>query len=92
MAASDQKTYLFHVNGMHCAACVMLIEDAIKELPNVAYAQASLTQHQVSVTGEFDGSPEQIAAELTTLVHKNGYTLSVEKNARQVRWEPSVGP
>ena len=71
---------------MHCKACTLLIEQTFSELPNVASASVSLATHQVTVTGEFTGTPEQIAEELTKLVHSHGYTISVEKNAHQAGW------
>lgn len=86
MENSNQKTYVFHVSGMHCKACTLLIEDAFKELPNIESAKVSLSGQQVTVTGEFAGSPEEIAAELTKLVHSHGYTISVEKSAHVAGW------
>jgi sulfite exporter TauE/SafE/copper chaperone CopZ len=71
---------------MHCKACTLLIEETLKELPNVESAHVSLSGERVSVTGEFTGSPEEIAAELTKLVHDRGYTISVEKSAHIAGW------
>lgn len=79
-------TYTFHVSGMHCKACTFLIEETFTELPHVEGARVSLAAHQVSVTGAFAGSPEEIAEELTKLVHGRGYTLSVEKQAHKAEW------
>ncbi len=80
------KEYEFHVSGMHCKACSLLIEETFKELPNVERAQVSLAGERVIVAGEFAGSPEEIAAELTALVHDRGYTISVEKVAHTAGW------
>ena len=79
-------TYAFHVSGMHCKACALLIEEKFKELSNVKSASVSFSAHQVTVAGEFAGSPEEIAEELTKLVHSHGYTISVEKNAHIAGW------
>ena len=81
-----RQTLIFHVNGMHCKACVLLIEETLKELPQVSGAQVSLAKQQVTVTGNFTNSPEMIAEELTTLVQDRGYTISVEKSARHAGW------
>lgn len=80
------KTYIFHVNGMHCASCVLLIEEAFKELPNVGRVKASLANNRVTITGDFTGSPESVAVELTKLVKSHGYTISLEKLKRNAGW------
>jgi len=85
-----KTTYTFHVHGMHCKACTLLIEDALNERPNIESVHVSFDAHQVTVTGDFDGSPEQVAAELTTLVRSHGYTISVEKSAHKAVWEDFV--
>lgn len=82
----NNKTYSFHIRGMHCKACTLLIEEALTALPNVESAHASLESERVVVVGAFNGSPEQIAEELTALVHRHGYTLSVEKGAPTAGW------
>ncbi|MDO8566541.1 MAG: sulfite exporter TauE/SafE family protein [bacterium] len=79
-------TLTFHVTGMHCKACSLLIEQTFSALPNVESASVSFADHQVTVTGEFTGSLEEIAEELTTLVRSHGYTISVERNAHIVGW------
>lgn len=86
MEDSRPKTYAFHVNGMHCKACTLLVEDALNELPNVERAEVSLAKHRVTVVGEFSGTPEEVAEELTKLVHGHGYTISVEKQAYNAGW------
>ncbi len=79
-------TYTFHVSGMHCKACSLLIEQTFTELSNVESAHVSLSGQQVTVAGEFVGSPEEVAGELTKLVHDRGYTISVEKSAHIAGW------
>jgi sulfite exporter TauE/SafE/copper chaperone CopZ len=84
----ENKTYTFHVSGMHCKACVMLTEEEIKEHPNVTAATTSLKTQSVEVTGHFgDATPEAIAQELTRMLTKHGYTLSVEKPKKVVKWK-----
>lgn len=79
-------THVFHVSGMHCNACTILISDTFNELPNVERAEVDLGTHQVRVTGEFSGSPDDIARELTALIAPHGYSLSVEKKAHIAGW------
>src|SRR3990167_3380435 len=86
MTNSNQKTYIFHVRGMHCSACTLLIEETFKELPNVSAVHASLTNHQVTITGDLTEPPEVIAEELTKLVKAHGYTISLEKAQKAAGW------
>jgi uncharacterized protein len=84
-----QKTYTFHVSGMHCQSCVILTEGELMSYPGVTAAQSSLRTHTITVTGDFgDRSPETIAAELSQMLAKHGYSLSVEKQASAVDWSP----
>lgn len=71
---------------MHCNACTVLISDTFNELPRVERAEVDLGTHEVRVTGEFSGSPEDIARELTALIAPHGYALSVEKKAHVAGW------
>jgi sulfite exporter TauE/SafE/copper chaperone CopZ len=81
------KTYKFHVNGMHCKACVVLTESELNEIREISHAKASLRNFSVEVTGEFgDKSPEQIAEELTIVLKPHGYTLSLEKEEKKINW------
>ena len=79
------KTYVFHVNGMHCASCAILIEGTFKELPNISQVKASLANNQVMITGDFTGSPEAVAEDLTKLVKSHGYTILLEKAKKDAR-------
>lgn len=80
------KTYIFHVNGMHCASCTLLIEETFKELANVSHVKASLANCKVTINGDFTGSPEAVAEELTKLVKSYGYAISLERTEKNARW------
>ncbi len=83
----SQKTYTFHVSGMHCNACILMTESELLDVPAVTSAKSSLKTHSVEVVGNFgDKNPETIAEELTSVLVKHGYTLSVEKAAREKSW------
>jgi uncharacterized protein len=82
------KTYTFHVNGMHCNACVILTESTLQEIPYVTNAKSSLAKLAVEVTGEFgDRSPEEIAKDLSVGLIPHGYSLSVEKQEVKKDWK-----
>lgn len=84
---TNQKTYTFHVNGMHCNACIVLTESELNDVPEVTKAKSSLAALSVEVTGEFgDKEPEHIAQDLSEVLKPHGYTLSLEKQKRSVKW------
>lgn len=80
------KTYIFHINGMHCVSCSVLIEETFKELPKVSKVKASFANHQLIISGNFTDSPEAMAEELTKLVKGHGYTISLERIEKDAKW------
>lgn len=81
------KTYTFHVSGMHCNSCVLMTESELGDLPNIIKVKSSLKNHSVEVTGDFWGkTPEQIAEELTIPLKSHGYSISIEKQTEVVNW------
>lgn len=81
------KTYTFHVNGMHCNACVVLTETELNDVPEVSHAKASLKDLNVEVTGDFgDKEPEHVARDLSEILKPHGYTLSLEKQKHSAQW------
>ena len=87
MTNQTQK-HTFHVYGMHCNACVLMTESELGDLPNITHVKSSLKNHSVEVTGDFGDKTEvQIAEDLTTSLKPHGYTVSVEKNPHNAKWE-----
>jgi sulfite exporter TauE/SafE/copper chaperone CopZ len=87
MDVSNQKTYTFHVSGMHCQSCIILTESELAEYPGVTKAHSSLRTNSVMVTGDFgDKTPEMIAVELSDMLAKHGYSVSVDKQEKPVAW------
>jgi uncharacterized protein len=81
------KSLTFHVHGMHCHACELMIESELGDLPSVARVVSSLRQHSVEVTGDFaDKTLEQIAEELTVPLRPHGYTVSIERQVKDKKW------
>jgi sulfite exporter TauE/SafE/copper chaperone CopZ len=86
-----KKNYKFHVQGMHCKACVLLTESELLEIPNIVSAKTNLSQNTVEIVGDFgDKSEEVVAGELSAVLQKHGYSLSVEKpkinNSAEKNW------
>ena len=81
------QKYTFHVHGMHCNACVLMTESELGDLPNITHVKSSLKNNSVEIIGYFgDKNPEVIASELSQVLIKHGYSLSVEKQTQIVSW------
>ena len=82
-----QQKYTFHVSGMHCNACILMTESELEEVPFIMKAKSSLKNNSVEVTGDFgDKTPGAIAEELSKVLIKHGYSLSLEKQEKMVNW------
>ncbi len=80
------KKYTFHVHGMHCNACILMTESELADLPNVTHVKASLQNNSVEVVGDFgDKSEADVAQELSPLLEKYGYKLSIEKEIKSTK-------
>ena len=84
---TTSRRYTFHIHGMHCAACVLLTESELGDLPYIISVKSSLDTHLIEVTGEFGDKPlEQIAEELTLPLEVHGYKISTERLVKEKRW------
>ena len=82
-----ERTITFHASGMHCRACVLMIECELGEVSGVQSVRVSLKHNSVEVSGDFGGkTDEELAAEFSELLKERGYTLSVEKQAATKNW------
>ncbi len=81
------EKHVFHVTGMHCGACILMTESELQDVPYISRAKTSLEKECVEITGEFNGKdPTAIAADLTLVLAKHGYTLSIEKQKKDKNW------
>jgi sulfite exporter TauE/SafE/copper chaperone CopZ len=81
------KNYTFHINGMHCKSCALIIESELKELPRIKNIRVSQKNNLLEVSGDFkDESQQDIADKLTEAVKKHGYSFSLEKNKAPKNW------
>ncbi len=81
------KRYSFYVQGMHCDACVTLIESELQEYPEVTRVKADLQSMRVEIEGEFgDKSSEHVARDLSEILKPHGYSFSVGKKEHSVKW------
>lgn len=81
------NTQTFHIKGMHCNACILLTESEVQDLPHISYVKSDLQHHTIEVGGDFgDRTRDEIAQELTDVLKKHSYTVSVEKQMTEKKW------
>jgi len=86
MTPHTQK-YNFHVHGMHCNACALMIENELGVMQGVTHVEVSLANHTATVIGDFgDKTSEQIADELSLPLKAHGYRFSIEKQNKEKKW------
>lgn len=86
MTTNTQK-YNFHVHGMHCNSCVLLIENELGSLPNILEVRSNLKDHSLEVIGNFgDKEISEIAEELTVPLKAHGYTVAIERKDHDAKW------
>lgn len=79
------STHIFHVSGTHCASCKIFIEDALNEEDFILKAHVDLKKEILKVETEGSHTPEELASIMTGKIKSNGYTVSVEKTAKQTQ-------
>ncbi len=85
------KTYTYHVLGMHCPSCPILIESEMADLKEVIKVKASLKENKVEIEGNFgDKNKEEIALDFNKVLKSHGYTLSVEKQNKKIKWSDFI--
>ena len=67
-------TYTLRVEGMHCASCGLLIDDALEDLPGVTRAQTTVRNGQTVVEVDPDGCTMD---DIVAAVGEAGYTAQV---------------
>ncbi|MDP3962563.1 MAG: sulfite exporter TauE/SafE family protein [bacterium] len=81
------QKHTFHIHGMHCHSCVLMIESELGDLSHVSHVKSSLRQCSLEIIGDFGNkSPEQIAEELSQPLKKHGYAISIDKHIKKTKW------
>lgn len=81
-----QTTYTFHIQGMHCKACGIRIAKKLADVSGVARVHIDDVQNTAEIAMEREGTAEAIARELSTVIEKDGYSLSVAPNRFVPQW------
>ncbi len=73
------QTYTFHIQGMHCKACVVLTESQLKTLPEVTRVNVSLANHLMELTGNFENLPAtKLLEQINLLLKPYGYHATTD--------------
>jgi sulfite exporter TauE/SafE/copper chaperone CopZ len=81
------KDYNFHVNGMHCKACTVLIEEKLSELPEVKTVHVNLNTNSLQIRGVLGNDTEKIANNLSKIILPHGYEITTLKTKKIVQWK-----
>ncbi|MBL7502467.1 heavy-metal-associated domain-containing protein [Frankia sp. CNm7] len=66
-------THTFRVEGMHCASCALLIDDALEDLPGVRGTQTTLKQGRTTVDLDLSRNSPQ---DVVKVIEELGYQAS----------------
>lgn len=76
---------MLHVSGTHCNSCKIFIEDVLNEESYIRNVTVDLKAATVSIDVDGDRDLTELARALTEKIRSNGYVLSVEKIAKEIR-------
>ncbi len=79
--ADQSVSEIFQVKGMHCAACVIQVEKALKQVSKVEQASVNLSNHTATVSWRGDLPSDQ----LKSVLQKEGYDLEQIKSKKGIR-------
>jgi sulfite exporter TauE/SafE/copper chaperone CopZ len=74
------KHRTIHVQGTHCAACKLLIEETLLEEPSISQANVSLKEETVTLETSIEDQ-ESLLEHLNTALSVHGYTFTNERVA-----------
>lgn len=77
------KKHLFHVQGTHCNACKILIEDVLSEHKEVTGVEVNLHKQTIEINGDFSENPQELAETFTKLLEPHKYTVTVDKQEKE---------
>lgn len=80
------KSFRFHVEGMHCKSCKILIEEELKDLPEVKSAVVDLKARTLNVEGNWKEEDKEVLSTLNAVLAPRKYRLSDEAPASKVAW------
>ena len=77
------KKYTYHILGMHCNACKILIEDVVEEVIQGSKTQVVMKEKIVTIEMPEEIDAREIFPFLAEKLSSHGYTLSLEKHTSE---------
>jgi uncharacterized protein len=78
--------YEYHVSGMHCPACELLVEKKIEKLKIVKNVNAVLSDKKVYLETESDISKDELLVKVNELIKPHGYEVSLSHIKHKVNF------
>lgn len=72
------KKVELYIEGTHCKACKILVEDALGEMPEIRSASVDLGKKTLTVETLSEKSERELASEWSRRIKPNGYSLSLD--------------
>jgi sulfite exporter TauE/SafE/copper chaperone CopZ len=79
--------YEYHVSGMHCPACELVIEKKIEKLKVIKNVNAVLSDKKVYLETETGISAAELLAEVNDLIKPHGYEISLTRIKHKVNFK-----
>ena len=80
------RSYSFRSPEMHCGACELIVERALRTEGNVLKVKANAALSTVNVQGDFDESPEELARRFTRILEPKGYSIALATATERTRF------
>ena len=74
------KKYTYHIQGMHCNACKILVEDVVEEIVQGSKTHVIMKEKIVTIDMPEEADAWKIFPLLAEKLSSHGYTLSLEKH------------
>ncbi len=85
------KKITLHIEGTHCKACKILVEDALGEIPEIRSASVDLGKKTVTIETTSEKNDGELALEWSNRVEPSGYSISSEPPSRGNRFSGLFG-
>jgi len=79
--------YEYHVSGMHCPACELVIEKKIEKLKIIKNVNAVLVDKKVYLETESDINKDELLAEVNELLQPHGYQIHHNRVKHKVNFK-----
>lgn len=73
---NENLTCELAIDGMHCAACEVLLEKKISKIKGVKSVNASLSNNKVKLKLDKDFDQKQLTSEINKLINDDGYSVN----------------